>query len=41
MNSHPDIGAKIVEDIPFLQDTLSLIRCHQERWDGSGYPTCL
>ena len=38
MRLHPDIGARIVEDIPFLQDTLPIIRYHQERWDGSGYP---
>ncbi len=38
MRLHPDIGAHIVEDIPFLQDTLPVIRYHQERWDGSGYP---
>jgi len=38
MRLHPDIGARIVEGIPFLQDTLSVIRYHQERWDGSGYP---
>ena len=38
MRAHPDIGAHIVEDIPFLQDTLPVIRYHQERWDGSGYP---
>jgi len=38
MRLHPDIGARIVEGIPFLQDTLPLIRYHQERWDGSGYP---
>ena len=38
MRSHPDIGRRIVEDIPFLQDTLPVIRYHQERWDGSGYP---
>jgi len=38
MRLHPNIGAKIVEDIPFLQDTLPIIRYHQERWDGSGYP---
>ncbi len=41
MRSHPDIGARIVEDIPFLRDTLSVIRFHQERWDGSGYPAGL
>ena len=34
----PDIGARIIEGIPFLQDTLPVIRYHQERWDGSGYP---
>jgi putative nucleotidyltransferase with HDIG domain len=38
MRRHPDIGAKIVEGIPFLQDTIVLIRHHQERWDGTGYP---
>ena len=38
MRQHPDIGARIVEGIPFLQDTLPIIRYHQERWDGSGYP---
>jgi putative nucleotidyltransferase with HDIG domain len=38
MRIHPDIGARIVEGIPFLKDTLSVIRYHHERWDGSGYP---
>jgi putative nucleotidyltransferase with HDIG domain len=38
MRVHPDIGARIVEGIPFLQDTVSVIRYHHERWDGSGYP---
>ena len=38
MRRHPDIGAKIVDGIPFLQDTIPLIRYHQERWDGTGYP---
>jgi putative nucleotidyltransferase with HDIG domain len=38
MRQHPDIGARIVEDIPFLQETLDVVRHHKERWDGSGYP---
>lgn len=38
MRLHPDIGARIIEGIPFLQETLPIIRYHQERWDGSGYP---
>jgi HD-GYP domain-containing protein (c-di-GMP phosphodiesterase class II) len=41
MRIHPDIGARIVEGIPFLQDTLPVIRYHHERWDGSGYPAGL
>ena len=41
MRTHPDIGARIVENIPFLQETLPVIRYHQERWDGSGYPVGL
>ncbi|MBK8782151.1 MAG: GAF domain-containing protein [Anaerolineales bacterium] len=41
MKLHPDIGARIVEGIPFLQDTIPLIRHHQERWNGSGYPSGL
>ncbi len=38
MRVHPDIGARIVEGIPFLQETVAVIRYHHERWDGSGYP---
>jgi GAF domain-containing protein len=38
MRQHPDIGARIIEGIPFLQEALPVIRYHQERWDGSGYP---
>jgi len=41
MRTHPDIGARIIEGIQFLQDTLPIIRYHQERWDGSGYPVGL
>jgi putative nucleotidyltransferase with HDIG domain len=38
MHQHPDIGARIIEGIPFLQEAMPVIRYHQERWDGSGYP---
>ncbi len=38
MRIHTDIGARIVEGIPFLQETLPVIRYHHERWDGTGYP---
>lgn len=38
MRLHPEIGAKIVAGIPFLEETIPLIKYHQERWDGTGYP---
>jgi HD-GYP domain-containing protein (c-di-GMP phosphodiesterase class II) len=38
MRMHPDIGTRIVERIPFLQESMSVVRYHHERWDGSGYP---
>jgi HD-GYP domain-containing protein (c-di-GMP phosphodiesterase class II) len=38
MRQHPDIGARIIEGIPFLLEALPVIRYHQERWNGSGYP---
>lgn len=38
MRQHPEIGARIVQDIPFLEDTMPVIRHHHERWNGSGYP---
>ena len=38
MRQHPEIGARIVRGIPFLEDTMSIIRHHHERWNGSGYP---
>ena len=38
MRRHPEMGAQIVAPISFLQDTVSLIRHHHERFDGDGYP---
>lgn len=38
MRLHPDIGARIIEGIPFLQEAMPVIRYHQERWNGTGYP---
>lgn len=38
MRMHPDIGSRIIERIPFLQESMSVVRYHHERWDGSGYP---
>jgi putative nucleotidyltransferase with HDIG domain len=38
MRQHAEIGAKIIEKVPFLSDTIAIVRYHHERWDGSGYP---
>jgi len=38
IRQHPSIGAKIIEDIPFLQETRKLILHHHEKYDGTGYP---
>jgi HD-GYP domain-containing protein (c-di-GMP phosphodiesterase class II) len=38
MRSHPAIGVRIIEGIPFLGGASSIVRSHHERWDGNGYP---
>ena len=38
MKVHPDIGARIIKRIPFLQECMPVVHYHHERWDGSGYP---
>jgi HD-GYP domain-containing protein (c-di-GMP phosphodiesterase class II) len=38
MREHPMVGADIVAPMGFLAETLTLIRHHHERFDGSGYP---
>lgn len=35
---HPELGERIVAQVPILRDTLPGIRSHHERWDGRGYP---
>lgn len=34
---HPDIGAHILSDVPYLADLVPVIAAHHERLDGSGY----
>ncbi len=38
MRRHPEIGHRILRDIPFLEPALPIVLHHHERWDGSGYP---
>ena len=47
MKGHPEIGARIVQDLPSLKDAAPAVRYHQERFDGRrdghfpGYPSGL
>ncbi|RME21833.1 MAG: HD domain-containing protein, partial [Candidatus Zixiibacteriota bacterium] len=38
MQSHPEMGARLLKGIPWLEDALEVVRHHHERWDGTGYP---
>lgn len=38
MRRHPEIGHQILRGIPFLLPAAEIVLCHQERWDGGGYP---
>jgi adenylate cyclase len=45
MKAHPQIGAKIIESVAtqigwnsFMLTAHQICLCHQEKWDGSGYP---
>ncbi|MCX5661752.1 MAG: HD-GYP domain-containing protein [Planctomycetota bacterium] len=35
---HPQIGARILQDIRQMQDLIPGVLYHHERWDGRGYP---
>jgi putative nucleotidyltransferase with HDIG domain len=38
MRQHPEIGARMIEDVDALRETRRIILHHHERWDGTGYP---
>jgi putative nucleotidyltransferase with HDIG domain len=38
MRNHALYGYQMLRKIPFLQEASSIVYCHQERYDGSGYP---
>jgi len=38
MKQHPEIGARIIEPIAKLKKVGRIIRHHQEKYDGTGYP---
>ena len=41
MRQHPADGAEILEQIAGLKEMARIVRCHQEAYDGSGYPAGL
>lgn len=41
MRRHPEIGYRIAMATPELIPVAEGILCHQERWDGTGYPRAL
>jgi response regulator RpfG family c-di-GMP phosphodiesterase len=41
MRKHPQIGYNILQSIEFLSPAAEIVLCHQERWDGKGYPNGL
>ena len=38
IRKHPEIGANMIADIPYLTAAVPIVRHHHERWDGAGYP---
>jgi cyclic di-GMP phosphodiesterase len=38
MKRHPEMGYRMLKHVRFLKPALEIVHCHQERWDGSGYP---
>jgi len=38
MRTHPEIGKRLIEKIPFLHNAIPVVWCRHEKWDGNGYP---
>jgi response regulator RpfG family c-di-GMP phosphodiesterase len=38
MRKHPEMGYRMLRHISYFEPALDIVLCHQERWDGSGYP---
>jgi putative nucleotidyltransferase with HDIG domain len=38
MRKHPELGRRILANIRFLEGAVPIVYCHQERYDGTGYP---
>jgi putative nucleotidyltransferase with HDIG domain len=38
MRQHPNYGAEVLREIPFLAGARDIVQSHHERFDGTGYP---
>ena len=38
MRRHPLMGQEILSGLSFLDDAMTIVAQHHEKWDGSGYP---
>jgi putative nucleotidyltransferase with HDIG domain len=38
MRRHPEVGYRLLRDVPFLSRVADIVHAHHERFDGSGYP---
>ncbi|MBX3646328.1 MAG: HD-GYP domain-containing protein [Rhodocyclaceae bacterium] len=41
MHRHPETGSQILAPMPAFDESARIILCHEERYDGSGYPAGL
>lgn len=35
---HPQLGYNMLVGIPYLREEIQIVVCHQEKWNGTGYP---
>lgn len=38
MRIHPETGHRILASVPFMAEAAEIVLCHEERYDGTGYP---
>jgi HD-GYP domain-containing protein (c-di-GMP phosphodiesterase class II) len=41
MRLHPENGSRILDKLPYFSLAAQIVLCHEERYDGSGYPKAL
>jgi putative nucleotidyltransferase with HDIG domain len=38
MKKHPELGYRMLQNIPYLREAAQIVYQHQEKWNGQGYP---